>query len=151
MPQLYVKVAACQPPALAAVISLYSTDNRYEDDIHYKVQESHLNLTRFLKRSKYVIRIWYDSQIRYRNMFRRILTKRYTFMLSMFLFSFYCISKVIYLTHKCTMWKWSYLELQYGTKMYSIYKAVVYIGGRWVQIYSTTYLLDNLHRDSTKL
>jgi hypothetical protein len=31
------KVAACQPPALAAVISLYSTDNRFQDDIHYKV------------------------------------------------------------------------------------------------------------------
>jgi predicted acyl esterase len=30
-------VAACQPPALAAVISLYSTDNRFQDDIHYKV------------------------------------------------------------------------------------------------------------------
>ena len=29
-----LQVAYCQPPALRAVISLYSTDNRYTDDIH---------------------------------------------------------------------------------------------------------------------
>ena len=31
-----LQVAFHQPPALKAVISLYSTDNRYTDDIHYK-------------------------------------------------------------------------------------------------------------------
>lgn len=31
-----LQVAACQPPALKAIISLCSTDDRYEDDIHYK-------------------------------------------------------------------------------------------------------------------
>lgn len=30
-----LQVAACQPPALKAVISCYSTDDRYKDDIHY--------------------------------------------------------------------------------------------------------------------
>merc|ERR1719228_984450 len=31
-----LQVAFCQPPALSAIISLYSTDNRFEDDIHWK-------------------------------------------------------------------------------------------------------------------
>ena len=31
-----LQVAYLQPPALKAVISLYSTDDRYEDDIHWK-------------------------------------------------------------------------------------------------------------------
>merc|ERR1719228_3147971 len=31
-----LQVAFRQPPALAAIISLYSTDNRFEDDIHWK-------------------------------------------------------------------------------------------------------------------
>ena len=31
-----LQLAYLQPPALKAVISLYSTDNRYEDDIHWK-------------------------------------------------------------------------------------------------------------------
>lgn len=30
-----LQVAALQPPALKAVISLYSTDNRFTDDVHY--------------------------------------------------------------------------------------------------------------------
>ena len=29
-----LQVSYCQPPALKAVITLYSTDNRYTDDIH---------------------------------------------------------------------------------------------------------------------
>ena len=33
-----LQVAARQPPGLAAVISLYSTDDRYEEDIHWKVE-----------------------------------------------------------------------------------------------------------------
>ena len=32
-----LQVAARQPPGLAAIISLYSTDDRYEEDIHWKV------------------------------------------------------------------------------------------------------------------
>ena len=31
-----LQLAYCQPPALKAVISLYSTDNRYTDDIHFR-------------------------------------------------------------------------------------------------------------------
>ena len=31
-----LQVASCQPAGLAAVISLYSTDSRFEDDIHWK-------------------------------------------------------------------------------------------------------------------
>jgi len=31
-----LQVAFCQPPALSAIITLYSTDNRFEDDIHWK-------------------------------------------------------------------------------------------------------------------
>ena len=31
-----LQLAFLQPPALKAVISLYSTDNRYEEDIHWK-------------------------------------------------------------------------------------------------------------------
>lgn len=31
-----LQVAHCQPPALKAVISIYSTDNHYEDDCHWK-------------------------------------------------------------------------------------------------------------------
>ena len=31
-----LQVAFEQPPALKAVISLYSTDNRYEDEVHWK-------------------------------------------------------------------------------------------------------------------
>ena len=31
-----LQVAARQPPALKAIITLCSTDDRYEDDIHYK-------------------------------------------------------------------------------------------------------------------
>ena len=31
-----LQVAACQPPALKAVISTYSSDDRYNDDVHYR-------------------------------------------------------------------------------------------------------------------
>ena len=37
-----LQVAARQPPGLAAIISLYSTDDRYEEDIHWKVSSSSL-------------------------------------------------------------------------------------------------------------
>ncbi|MDR6293944.1 hypothetical protein E9232_006498 [Inquilinus ginsengisoli] len=31
-----LQVAACRPPALKAIITVYSTDDRYSDDIHYQ-------------------------------------------------------------------------------------------------------------------
>ena len=31
-----LQIAALRPPQLKAVISLYSTDDRYSDDIHFK-------------------------------------------------------------------------------------------------------------------
>ncbi len=31
-----LQVASLRPPALAAVVSLYSTDNRFTDDVHYR-------------------------------------------------------------------------------------------------------------------